>query len=536
LSQAHRHRTRADQPDTSTITVDAYGERLVSTSPPASTRYVASHVSKAFNGAPVLHDVSAVLEPGEVHSLVGENGAGKSTLFKIMSGLYRPDAGELALGGERLADLTPRGALQKGVYLVPQEPTLMAHLSAAENLYVGALPHRRMPFVVDWSRIHREAATYFERVGLDIDVETPARQLSIAQQQLLECARALVHNCRVIMFDEPTSPLTSHETGILFDLMRALRGEGLALGFISHRLDEVFEMSDHLTVLRDGRMVASAGRDEITRDQLVTAMIGRPIGVRTRVRRTSDVTDRREVLKVEGLSSRPSFEDVSFVLTKHEVAGLAGLVGSGRTEIAETIFGLRKADSGEVRLDGEPLEHRTPRRCIDAGLVYLPEDRGRNGIFSDVDLARNVTAGIVPRLPLRWRLISTAREEAVARDSAARTSVRAASLGASISTLSGGNQQRAMFSRWLLAEPRVAIFDEPTRGVDIGAKDDIYDIISDLATSGLACLIISSDLEELALTCDRVLVIYEGRIVGEVRDEDVTTARLGELVVGGGRR
>ncbi|MDA8290695.1 MAG: sugar ABC transporter ATP-binding protein [Actinomycetota bacterium] len=535
MSQAHRRTVQDSRPRTPSVEADSGGEPSPGTPASGSTRYVVSHVSKAFNGAAVLHDVSAVFEPGQVHSLVGENGAGKSTLFKIMGGVYHPDAGELALGGERLSDLTPRSAMQKGVYLVPQEPTLMGHLSAAENLYVGTLPRRRLGFVVDWSRIHREAASYFERVGLDVDVETPARELSIAQQQLLECARALVHNCRVIMFDESTSPLTSHETEILFDLMRALRDEGLALGFISHRLDEVFEVSDHVTVLRDGRMVASAGRDEITRDELVTAMIGRPIGVRTRVRRTSDVTDRREVLRVDGLSSHSVFEDVSFSLTKHEVAGLAGLVGSGRTEIAETIFGLRRADAGEVFLEGEKLEHRTPRRCIDAGLIYLPEDRGRNGIFPDVDLTRNVTAGVIPGLPLRWGLISAAREEEEARESVARTSVRASSLGASINTLSGGNQQRAMFSRWLLAEPRVAIFDEPTRGVDIGAKDDIYDIISDLATSGLACLLISSDLEELALTCDRVLVIYEGRIVGEVRDEEVTTARLGELVVGGAR-
>jgi ABC-type sugar transport system ATPase subunit len=315
--------------------------------------------------------------------------------------------------------------------------------------------------------------------------------------------------------------------------MDALRGDGLALGFISHRLDEVIEVSDHVTVLRDGHLVKAVDRGGYSRNDLVTAMIGRPIGVRTRVRRTSDVADRKEMLKVEGLSSPPSFEDISFTLTKHEVAGLAGLVGSGRTEIAEAIFGLRKADTGKVWLDGKLLQRRSPRECIDEGLIYLPEDRARNGIFAEVDVTRNVTAAIIPHLPRTWHLVRGAAEEDVARDAAARTSVRTRSLGASINTLSGGNQQRAMFSRWLLAEPKVAIFDEPTRGVDVGAKDDIYDIISDLATSGLACLIISSDLEELALTCDRVLVIYEGRIVGEVRDEAVTTARLGELVVGG---
>ncbi len=526
-------RGRSGPPAVTSAAVDPEAERHPSTLAPASARYAALHVSKAFNGAPVLRDVSILLEPGQVHALVGENGAGKSTLFKIMSGMYQPDTGELVLGGERLTDLTPRMALHEGIYLVPQEPTLMQHLSAAENLYVGALPRRRVPGLVDWARVRGEAATFFGRVGLDIDVQTPARLLSIAQQQLLECARALVHNCRVILFDEPTSPLTSHETEILFRLMDALRDDGLALGFISHRLDEIIEVGDRVTVLRDGAMVTTAERGDYSRNDIVTAMIGRPIGVRTRVRRSSDVTDRSEVLKVERLSAAPVFEDVSFTLTEHEVAGLAGLVGSGRTEIAETIFGLRRADAGEVWLEGAPLLHRSPRECIDAGLIYLPEDRARNGIFAEVDVARNVTAGIIPHLPRTWHLIRAKREESLAREVIGRTSVRTRSLGAAINTLSGGNQQRAMFSRWILAEPKVAIFDEPTRGVDVGAKDDIYDIISDLATSGLACLIISSDLEELALICDRVLVIYEGRIVGEVGHGEVTTARLGELVVGG---
>ncbi len=500
---------------------------------PRGSRYVASHVTKAFNGAEVLHDVSIVLEPGSVHSLLGENGAGKSTLFKIMSGLYEPDAGELVLGDERLHGLTPRSALQQGIYLVPQEPTLMAHLSAAENLYVGALPRHGRTRLVDWKRIGRESVSYFTRVGLDIDIETPARNLSIAQQQLLECARALVHNCQVILFDEPTSPLTPHEVDVLFELVDGLRSDGLALGFISHRLDEVISISDQVTVLRDGRFVMNAPRGGYTRDELVTAMIGRPIGVRTRVRRSSDVTDRREILRVEDLAAPPTFTDISFTLRKHEVTGLAGLVGSGRTEIAEAIFGLRKADRGKVVLDGVPLTHRTPRECIDAGLIYLPEDRARNGIFGEVDIGRNVTAGIIPHLPRRWHLIRTDRETLLAAGATARTAVHMQALGSSINTLSGGNQQRAMISRWLLAEPKVAIFDEPTRGVDVGAKDDIYDIVADLATSGLACLVISSDLEELTLICDRVLVIYEGRIVGEVEGDDVTTARLGQLVVEG---
>ncbi|MDA8296437.1 MAG: sugar ABC transporter ATP-binding protein [Actinomycetota bacterium] len=509
---------------------------LVDPPPASGARLVAHGLTKSFSGATVLDAVSVSFEPGEIHTLLGENGAGKSTLFKILSGLYPADAGWLELVGDRLPELTPRLALERGIYLVPQEPTLMAHLSAAENLYTGVLPRRRISALVDWGRIRKDAASSLERVGLDIDPETPARDLSIAQQQLLECARALVHHCRVILFDEPTSPLTAHETEILFGLMRALQAEGLCLGFISHRLDEVIEISDRISVLRDGRHVASFDRGTVARDDLVTAMVGREIGVRTRTRRTSDLASRQEVLRVEGLSLAPVFTDISFHLLSHEVVGMAGLVGSGRTEIAETLFGLRSADRGSVRIGERTLGHRSPRTCIDAGLIYLPEDRGRHGIFAEVDLTRNVTAGIVPRLPRRWGLLNKSEEERGASTAVARTSVKTASLGAAINTLSGGNQQRAMFSRWLMAEPQVAILDEPTRGVDIGAKDDIYDIISDLAASGMACLIISSDLEELALTCDRVLVVYEGRIVGEVGGAEITTARLGELVVGAGVR
>ena len=501
---------------------------------PAAGGGLAGHgLGKSFSGATVLDDVSVCFAPGEVHTLLGENGAGKSTLFKVLSGLYPADAGWIELGGARLSDLTPRSALEHGIYLVPQEPTLMAHLSAAENLYTGVLPRRRVRSLVDWGRIRRDAARSLERVGLDVEPETPARDLSIAQQQLLECARALVHECRVILFDEPTSPLTAHETDILFGLMRNLAAGGLSLGFISHRLDEVLEISDRVTVLRDGRLVGAFEREALRRDDLVLAMVGREVGVRSRLQRSSGTVG-GEVLRVDGLAHPPLFSDISFGLRAHEVVGMAGLVGSGRTEIAETLFGLRPATAGTVRLAGRLLAHRSPRACIDAGLVYLPEDRGRHGIFADVDLSRNVTAGVLPRLPARLGLLRRREEDRRAADAVARTSVKSASLLAAISTLSGGNQQRAMFARWLLAEPKVAILDEPTRGVDIGAKSDIYDIIADLSASGMACLIISSELEELALVCDRVLVVYEGHIVGEVEGGDITPARLGELVVGAG--
>jgi ABC-type sugar transport system ATPase subunit len=370
--------------------------------------------------------------------------------------------------------------------------------------------------------MRREASDYLTRVGLDIDPERKAEELSIAQQQLVECARALVHRCVVIFFDEPTSPLTAKEAGTLLDLMGSLRNDGYTLGFIS----------DRVTVLRDGAEVMSAPRSEVDRGVLVKAMVGREISTRERVRAHFDVSGRDEMLAVEDLTSLPNFEGVSFTVRAGEILGLAGLVGSGRTEIAETIFGIRHADRGTVRVAGKPLEHRSPRACIDAGLVYLPEDRARHGIFAEVEVERNVTAGVIPRLERVGPLLKPSAEHLLAKEATDKTAVRMASLETLIKALSGGNQQRAMLSRWLLAGPRVAILDEPTRGVDVGAKDDIYRLVAQLAADGLACLLISSELSELAIMCDRVLAIYEGRIAGELSGVEVTDASLGALVVG----
>jgi ABC-type sugar transport system ATPase subunit len=489
-------------------------------------------ITKSFDGATVLRDATVVFEPGEIHTIVGENGAGKSTLLKIMSGVYQADSGELLLGGNRLVGLTPRSAQQRGIYMVPQEPSLMASLSITENLFLGVLRRGRLGFNVDWKSMKREASAYLDRVGLDIDPQVRAEELSVAEQQLVECARALVHRCVVIYFDEPTSPLTGKEAGTLFDVMGSMRADGYTLGFISHRLDEVLAISDRVTVLRDGAKVLSAPRSEVDRTTLVKAMVGRELITRERVRAHIDAGGRREMLVVKGLTSRPHFEDVSFSVREGEVLGLAGLVGSGRTDIAEAIFGLRPTDYGTVRLEDRLLEHRAPRACIDAGLVYLPEDRGRHGIFAEVEVQRNVTAGVIPRLERFGPLISPVSERAMAEQATEKTAVRMASLDTLMKSLSGGNQQRAMLSRWLLAEPRVAIFDEPTRGVDVGAKDDIYRLVGQLAEGGLACVFISSELSELTITCDRVLAMYEGHVVGELSGAEITDAALGALVVG----
>jgi ABC-type sugar transport system ATPase subunit len=492
------------------------------------TRYEAHHISKAFAGATALIDVSVVFEPGEIHTLVGENGAGKSTLLKVMAGIHQRDAGELVLGGQPLHGLTPRSAQHDGIYLVPQEPTLMATLSVLENLFVGILPRGRLPFSVDWKQMERSAGAFFAQVGLEIDPRAPASALSIAEQQLVECARALVHRCNVIFFDEPTSPLTAREADVLFAVMRQLRERGFTLAFISHRLEEVLAISDRITVLRDAKFVTEFGPGEASREKLIAAMVGHDIAERQRRRR--DLASAETMLEVNELSAPGLFSDISFAVGRGEVLGLAGLVGSGRTEIAETIFGLRPA-TGSVVLGGKPFRHRSPAASIKAGLIYLPEDRGRNGVFANVELARNITAAVIPTLPRVGPMLRPGAELDLAETGSERTRVVAHSLRAPIKSLSGGNQQRAMFARWLLAEPRVAIFDEPTRGVDVGAKDDIYRIIEGISDSGIAVVIIASELEELVFVCDRVIGIYEGHGVGEVAGDEITLARLRTMIV-----
>jgi ABC-type sugar transport system ATPase subunit len=494
------------------------------------TDYEARGVSKSFANVTVLHDVTVHFHRGEIHSVIGENGAGKSTLLRILAGMFPANQGELVRGGKVLPALTPRDAQRHGIYLVPQEPRLMPDLSVAENLYLGALPRRRLGAVA-WRRMIDTTEDLITSVGLRADPRLPAGRLSLAQQQLLECARALSHGCGTIFFDEPTSPLTARDAERLFELMWQMREQGLTLGFISHRLDEIEAVSDRITVLRDGAVVARAERGTYTREDLVTAMIGRTLTISRRSRRTAEPG--AVMLDVAELVAPPEVTGMSVRVRAGEVVGLAGLVGSGRTEFAEALFGIHRPASGTVTVNGRNITGASPRKCIDAGLIYLAEDRGRNGIFADVDIARNATSAIVRQLPkAAGSLIRPRKEQELARTAALEMDVRASSVAAAMKTLSGGNQQKALLARWMLAKPLVAIFDEPTRGVDIGAKESIYATIESLAAGGLAALVISSELEELVRICDRVYSVYEGRVTGELAGEAVTLEALGQLAVG----
>lgn len=498
----------------------------------AALTYAAEGICKSFSGVSVLADVNVEFRAGEVHTLLGENGAGKSTLLKIMAGVYTHDAGELRLNGESLHGLSPRDAQRHGVYLVPQEPRLMPDLSVAENVYLGALPRGALRFNVGWRSMADNARELLSAVGLHVSPRALAGDLSLAQQQLVECARALAHGCRVVFFDESTSPLTAYDADRLFQLMHQLRDDGLALGFISHRLDEVEAISDRITVLRDGRVVGEAARGAITRAEMTRLMVGRELVTTSRAAREQAAAAATRVLDVRNLSSPPQVKDMTVQVRAGEIVGFAGLVGSGRTEFAEAVFGLR-AFTGAIAIDGRAESRTSPRKSIDHGLVYLAEDRGRNGVFAEVDLSRNVTASTIRRLPRQLRvLLRLSEERSIARDALHSTRVKAATMAAPIKTLSGGNQQRALFARWILANPKVAILDEPTRGVDVGAKEGIYQIIEQLAKNGVGVLVISSEMEELIRLCDRVYVAYEGRITGELLGDDISLESMGRFAVG----
>ena len=493
--------------------------------------YAASGVTKDYAGVAVLRGVSLSLRPGRVHTMMGENGAGKSTLFKILSGLVRPTAGRLSLDDAPVQLDSPQMAHARGIYLVPQEPALMPELSVAETMFVGQLPTAgRMTRRIDWAAMRKRARGALSTLGLDIDVDQQARHLSIAQQQQVECAKALLRGCRIILFDEPTSPLTTHEVEHLFSIMRRLRDDGCTLGFISHRMDEVLEISDDISVLRDGVLVDSVERAQFDRVRLMSQMVGREMRVIPR-RSWSSATD-IAALQVEQLSHAPRFADVGFTLHKGEILGLAGLVGAGRTEIAETIFGIRARDGGRVVLGGEDISGLSTHAIIRKGLVYAPEDRARHGAVLPMSISENLTAGLLDRVRQRFGLIDRAHEDAIGTETVAQYRVRCAGIDQKLRQLSGGNQQKVVFGKWMGLAPKVAILDEPTRGVDVGAKDEIYELIEGLARDGMAILVISSEMEELVRLCDRILSVYEGRIVAELSGAEITPETVGHSYLG----
>ena len=477
----------------------------------------AKGISKSFAGVEVLRDVDLALYRGEIHALLGENGAGKSTFAKILAGVHRPTRGTITLNGSAVEIQNPLAAQRLGITLIHQEPLSFPDLSVAENLVLGRLagsPWSNVP----WKEIEEEAASLMALLGVDIDVKRPMRGLSIADQQMVEIARALASDSRLIIMDEPTAPLTPKEVETLFTIARRLRDEGRTIIFISHRLEEVRALCDRVTIFRDGNKVATDEIARLTDADIIRLMIGRSLREYLKKQEASigDVA-----LSVKGLTKAGYFHDISFDIRHGEIVGLGGLVGAGRTDVARALFGIAPADKGEIAINDQPVIIDDPARAIDHGLAFVPEDRAIAGIFRTLSVEQNITAA-VPEKISNANIINFAAEHEIAKDSIAKLSIRLASMRQPIGELSGGNQQKSILARWLLTDPEILILDEPTRGIDIGVKAEFYDMIGELAASGRAILLISSELPELLALCDRVLVMSEGRITADIPRKDAT--------------
>ncbi len=473
-------------------------------------------VSKTFPGVKALNEVQLQAWGGEVLALMGENGAGKSTLMKILSGAYQADAGgEIKIDGTTVAIGDPIAAKQHGIAIIYQELSLAPNLSVAENIYLGVEVHQRG--IVDRKAMYDGCRPVLERLGAPFKPETTVGTLSIAEQQLVEIARALHAKSRILVLDEPTTALSSRESERLFALIRQLRDEGIALIYISHRMAEVYELSDRVSVLRDGSYVGTIERAALTADALVKMMVGRDLSSFYKKEHDPHGSRGPVILEVKGITDGGRrVKPASFQLHQGEVLGIAGLVGSGRTELARLIYGADPKAGGEVLLNGQKADIKRPKDALDLGIAYLTEDRKKLGLFLDMSCGENINVGVIDRDARGWGVLNlaTAKRRAEAAFQALR--VRAASPLVGVGSLSGGNQQKVLLSRWLEIGPKVLILDEPTRGVDIGAKSEIYRIIDELAQKNIGVIVISSELPEIIGTCDRVLVMREGHIEGEV--------------------
>jgi simple sugar transport system ATP-binding protein len=477
---------------------------------------VARGITKRFGGVTALQDVSFEIRPGEVHTLVGENGSGKSTLIKIIAGVHAPDAGTIEVGGEIFERLTPRSAIALGVEVIFQDFSLFPNLSVAENIAMSTQIAERRKLVRpgDFRRI---ATDVVSNVGATLDLDARVADLSVADRQLTAICRALQHQARIIFMDEPTTALTRREVQALFRVVEVLKERGVALVFVSHKLDEVMEVSERMTVLRNGVVAARGEVGDFDRASLVRAMIGKPVS--DTPPSDSMRADASPVLEVEGLTLAGAFVDVSFSVRPGEVLGVTGLLGSGRTEIAEALFGIRRADSGRVEVDGKRVRIRRVRDAVRAGIGYVPPDRLTQGVFLDQSIARNIVAGSLDRLVSRLNLLRGREAARVVDRAASEFRIVMSSSAAPVRSLSGGNQQRVVLAKWLTRNPRILMLNGPTVGVDIGSKHEILEMLRVKAGEGVAILVISDDVPELVAVCHRVLVVRRGRVAGVLEGE-----------------
>lgn len=486
-------------------------------------------ISKAFPGVQALQDVDFTLAEGEVHALVGENGAGKSTLIKILAGVHRPDTGTITLDGHPIHARSPRDMMDAGLRVIYQELNLVPGLSVAENLFLGREPIRfGTRGIVDWPAMYRQTEQILARFGLDIDPRARISRLGVAYQQIVEIAKAVSCDAQIIVMDEPTATLTQRETQKLLEIIRELKQQRVSIIYISHRLDEIRQIADRVTVLRDGRHIITAPTGQLPSDQIIRHMVGRSVD---EFYPKEELPRGDVLLEVDGLSRRGLCQNVSFQVHSGEILGLAGLVGSGRTEIAELLFGRRKADSGSIRVAGRRVRIRSPRHAVRYGIGLIPEDRKTDGLVLPMSVFDNATLAVLKRHSVGG-IVRRRRLARMVQQVTQQLRLKAASPAHQARNLSGGNQQKVVLAKWLLRDCRVYIFDEPTRGVDVGAKSEIYRLIEDLARRGAAVLMISSDMPEVLNMSDRILVVREGQIAGELQRGQASQESILRLAIG----
>ena len=479
-------------------------------------------IYKSFPGVHALTDVHFDVRRGEVHALMGENGAGKSTLMKVLSGIYRKDAGTILFEGKEVEFHSPREALEAGIAIVHQELNLIGHLTVAQNLFIGREPVRGV--MIRDNDMNAEARKLFARLGMDIDPKARMSSLTVAKQQMCEIAKAVSHNAKLIIFDEPTAALTEAEIEQLFALIRELRAGGCGLVYISHRMDEIKEITDRVTIMRDGRYIDTLITADSTKEEIISGMVGRVIyeDPKTESRCPSDAP---VVLKVERLNAGKLVRDVSFELRKGEILGFAGLVGSGRTETLRALFCADPKQVGEIWIDGIKTEIRSPKDAVKAGISYLSEDRKRYGLMLQKGVAENTTMATLKQF-LKGVFILKRKEKEAAEQYIGSLTIKTPGADEPVMNLSGGNQQKVVMAKWLLRNSSILIFDEPTRGIDVGAKQEIYELMNRLTEEGKSIIMISSELVEILRMSDRIIVMNEGRITGELDISDATQEKI----------
>lgn len=484
------------------------------------------NISKAFSGVQALGNVSFTVYGGQIQGLVGENGAGKSTIIKILAGFYKPDQGEIVIDNEPVAFSSPRDSKNHGISVIHQELLLVPHLTVAENISLGQWPKNNRK-LIDWKDMYKRADEALKMLGANIDPHAIVSTLSTGEQQLVEIARSLSMETRVLILDEPTASLSESETQRLLQIVKNLREKGLAIVYVSHRLEEVFELADMITVFRDGKLVQSATQKEITPNNIVRLMVGRDVSLE----RTRKPKLGKKVLEVRNLTRKDVVENVSFDLHEGEILGFGGLVGAGRTEIFRCLFGVDPMDEGEILIDGKPVKIKNAQDAIHHRIGFVTEDRKTQGLVLNASIKENAALSILNRIK-KFGMVDKVREKEIVQNYKDQLRIKAPSLETAVISLSGGNQQKVVLARWLATNPKILLLDEPTRGVDVGARSEIQNMIEDLVAQGMAIIIISSDLMELLQLSDRIIVIREGKNVAELKGDKITKEEVIKYATG----